>query len=402
VDGQDSADAADAVWDLVASREESQIVLDVAMRALGQMKDQGALGVLAKAAASGPLAQRARAIEALGRSVAAGAAGVLLPLLSDADAGVRACAATALGRRGDESVVSLLESSLADPEFTVRSAAVGSLGRLQFRRAVPGLCRAMMQAEGRLVDDIAAALRSVTGQRFGPDPVRYLRWYAEQEKTEVSGLPAWTAPPPSYSSLVATTRSRRILFVLSTSETMKDPVTGASDDDEIVASIKAAGEDLVEDLKKVKTKLDVARVHLRAMLRTLRDGVAFDVCVYSGSPTFAFGKLTPADDNSRKRAETRMASLSPGGFGNLHGALVRIFGKDPLADEGGPDTVVLLTDGALAEPGSKDSTEVGASVTRWNAVRQIRFIAIGVGQSQDDLLGRLAAGPPPGASSHLP
>jgi hypothetical protein len=263
----------------------------------------------------------------------------------------------------------------------------------------------MRAAEGRLVDDCSVALAGITGQRFGPHPERYEEWWRKEEKKELPPGAAWTAPPRSFESLVVVTRSRRILFILSTADTMKDPVSGAADADEMVNTVKIAGQDLADDLKAAKTKLDVARVHLRAMIRTLKDGVEFDVMTYSGSPSFAFGKLTAADASSRKRAESRVASLSPGGPANLHGALVRAFdprAKDPLGADDGPDTIVLFTDGVLAEPGSKDTVEVAASAIRWNAVRQIRFLVVSTGQAADDVTGRLAAGPPEGANSHVP
>lgn len=403
-DGHDSADAALVALDQVFDRDLPQMALDAAMSAVARMQDQAVVGALRKAAESGVLLRRLRAIEAMGKSYAPGSSGALVPIATDPSAQIRAAAVTALGRK-DESVVGTVEASLADPTWTVRSAAIGSLSRLGLRRSVPVLCDAMRVSEGRLVDDCAVALRKLTGQRFGADPARYEAWWAKEEKKELPGARDWKAPPLSFESPVVGTRSRRILFVLSTSETMKDPVSGAASDETVLASVRAAGADLAADLAAAKTKLDVARVHLRAILRRLADGVEFDVAVYSGSPTFAFGKLTAADTASRRRAEGRIASLSPGGNANLHGALVRVFdprGKDPYADDDGPDTVVLFSDGALAEPGSRDATEVAVSALRWNAVRQIRFLVVAVGQSDDSVLGRLAAGPPEGASLSLP
>ena len=399
--GQDSPEAAQIAVDQVFDTDEPQLVLDAAMNAVGRMQKAAVVDVLRKAAESGPELRRLRAIEAMGRSAVTSASGAIVPLTGDSDAAIRAAAVTALGRR-DESVVDGVEAALADKDWTVRSAAISSLSRLGAKRSVPALCTEMRAETGRLVDDCTVALRTITGQRFGPDPARYLAWWAGQEKKEVAPPTAWTAPPLSFESLILGTRSKRILFILSTSDTMKDPVSGAAGDEKIVASVAAAGDDLVADLKAAKTKLDVARVHLRAMIRTLKDGVEFDVMVYSGSPSFAFGKLTSADASSRKRAEGRIASLSPGGYGNMHGAIVRAFGKDPYAGEDGPDTIVLFTDGALAEPGSKDSTEVAASAIRWNAVRQIRFLVVATGQAEDAVLGRLAAGPPEGGSASVP
>ena len=403
-EGQDSADAAGVAIDQLFPRDVPQMALEATMLAVARMQAPLVVPALRKAADSGPLLRRVRAIEALGRSSAEGSGGALLPLIADTDASIRAATLTALSTKG-ETVAEHVEAALTDPAWTVRSAAISTLGRLGLRRSVLLLCETMRTNDARLVDDCVLALRNITGQRFGAQPERYEAWWAAEAKKELPGAQTWKAPPWSFESPVIATRSRRILFVLCTSDTMKDPVTGAAADDNAAAVVRAAGADLEADLKAAKTKLDVARVHLRTMLRTLRDGVLFDVMVYSGSPTFAFGKLTPADGASRRRAEGRIASLSPGGPGNLHGAVVRTFdphGKDPYADPDGPDTVVLFSDGALMEPGSEDPTEVAASARRWNAVRQIRFLVVGTGQSDPTVLTRLASGPPEGVSTSVP
>lgn len=404
-EGHDSAEAADVAIDHVFGREVPQMVLEATMLAVARMQAPQVVPTLRKAADAGPALRRLRAIEAIGRSSADGSAGALLTLSADADASIRTAALTALSTKG-ETVAGTVESALADPAFTVRSAAISTLGRLGLRRSVVPLCSAMRASDGRLVDDCVLALRNITGQRFGAQPERYEAWWAKEEKKDLPGPNAWQAPTWSFESPVLATRSRRILFVLCTSDTMKDPVSGAAADAEAAAVVNAAGADLAADLKAAKTKLDVARVHLRTMLRTLREGVLFDVMVYSGSPTFVFGKLTAADASSRRRAEGRIASLSPGGPGNLHGAVVRAFdphGKDPYAaGDDSPDTVVLFSDGALMEPGSEDPTEVAGSARRWNAVRQIRFLVVGTGQSDPTVLTRLASGPPEGVSTSVP
>jgi hypothetical protein len=404
-EGQDSPDAAQVAVDEIFGGDEAQIVLEAAMLAVTHMKTATVVGALRKGSESTSTLRRIRSIEALGRSQATGAVGVLLPLLGDADATIRAAAATAVGRTGDATAAGNLEPLLVDAAWNVRSAAIASLARLRSKTSVPALAAAMRKSDGRLVDDCLFALVDVTGQRFGPDPDRYEAWFAKQQGNPESAPGSWQAPPFSFKSLRLGTRSKRILFVLSTSDTMKDSVGDASGDAQLAASIAETGADLAADLKAAKTKLDVARVHLRAMLRTLRDDVSFDVMVYSASPSFAFGKPTVADAMAKKRAETRIASLSPGGQGNLHGALVRAFetkAKDPYATEDGPDTVVLFTDGALSAPGSTDATEVTGAVARWEAVRQIRFVVFATGQCDDGVIGRLAAGPPEGATRSLP
>ena len=47
----------------------------------------------------------------------------------------------------------------------------------------------------------------------------------------------------------------------------------------------------------------------------------------------------------------------------------------------------LLSDGRLASPGTTDRNQVVMAVRRWNRVRQIRFVVISVGPSDDSVLG---------------
>ncbi len=403
-----SADAGRAVLDLVLPRDEQQIVLDVAVRSVARVEDPAILEDLRRAAGSGPLLERVRAIEVLGKSRAPGAADVLVPLAADASPAVRAAALTALGATGDAARAVSIAPALSDDEWIVRSAAVASLARLEARDQVPLLCWAMRRETGRLVDDIAGALAAITGKRFGPDAAAYERWWASQEKDQEkrgdTAAGPWKAPDASFLSPHFESRSRRVLFILSTSDSMKDEVPAATSD-HARKVLAAVGEDLAKDLDDAKTKLDVARVHLRSMIRSLADDVLFDVLVYSASPDFAFGELTRADASSRKRAEARVARISPGGQGNLHGALLRALdpkARDPLAVTDGPDTIVLFSDGTLDAPGSTDDTEVAGVVRRANAVRQVRFVTFAVGLSETELLDRLAAGPPAGLFLSLP
>jgi len=392
-EGQDSEAAAQVAVDEVFDADESQIALEATMLAVARMKAPSVVGALRKGASAPPTLRRIRAIEALGRSDAPGASGALVPLLGDADAAIRAAAATSLAKKGDASAATDVEPLLADPAWNVRSAAVAALARIGAKRSIPALAATMRKSDGRLVDDCLFALMSLTGQRVGPDPSHYEAWWAKEQKQPEPAAVPWQAPPFSFRSLRVGTRSKRLLFVLSTSDTMKDAVGDAAADAQTLAAVREIGADLADDLKAAKTKLDVARVHLRSMLRTLGDGVLFDAMTYSASPSFAFGHLTPADATTRKRAEARVASLSPGGQGNLHGALVRALdpkGKDPYAVEDGPDTIVLFSDGALSAPGATDATEVAGAVARLAPVRQIRFVVFEVGQADDSVLGRLA------------
>lgn len=389
-DADDEA-AADATIEYVLTPEAPQALLDVAVRALGRMDSSGAQDAVTRAVLRGSRFRRILVAEALGRSSTDATRQQLETLSRVDDVRVRAAAVTALGDRRETACSASLAERLDDPEWTVRSAAIRGIRLLGSPVAPVHLAERRAREDGRLLDDLSDSLREL-GPPKAADP---------------GGAPTatWEPPPASFRSPLFSTRSRRILFVLSTAETMKDTVTAADGEPAVVAGVAEAGKDLAADLAAAKSKIDVARVHLRVMLRTLAEGVQFDVMTYAGSPVFAFGQLVSADDATRRKAESRIARLSPGGAPNVHEAMLRIFdprAKDPFDAPDGPDTVVLFSDGALPSNLFNDRTEIAPRAARWNRARQIRFVSIGVGQSEPYLLGTLAGGPPPGLSLSIP
>ncbi len=409
--GADGVAAATLILDRVVAKPKSELERSIGARALANMAEPEAVALIGRVAVeTGDLAVRAAAIEVLGDQRTAGTVGALQTAARDPDARVRAAALTALGRRDDEDHDLVLAEGLLDADWRVRSAAIWGLvdgGRLS---AVPLLTNRMRHEGGRLIDDLTAALTDLTGERFGPSPLRYETWWREQQENGTERGPpttdaGWDPPAPTIDAPLLTSRSERVLFVLSTGDSMKEEVRVPTLSDGQRLKLMAAGEDLAADYDEAETKLELARVHLRAMLRSLRDGVQFDVATYAASPAFAFGKPTKAGTATRKKAEARIARLSPGGGSNLSGLLTRAFdpkAKDPIGAAPTYDTIVLLSDGRLAAPGSTSRPEVIARVRRWSRVRQVRFIVIPVGISDDAVLGPLASGPPRGVVRSIP
>ncbi len=408
--GVDSLAAADAILTRLLPKARTPVDTEIGVHALSRMTDAEAVAALgAFAQGKGIPIRRIEAIEALGRNDAIGASSALLALVHAASVPMRVAAVAALGARHEERQDIVLTEALDDVDWRVRSAAIWALARQGRDDAVPALAERMRREDGRLVDDCADALAQLTGRRLGARPDGYMREWAARTGQDAREAPQWSASPPSIDAPLLRSRSRRVLIVLSTGESMKDKVTPATLSPAARASLLAAGEDLIDDYDSAKTKMDLARVHAIAMLRSLRDGTHFDVAVYADSPTFAFGELVEASDRTRKKAESRIARLSPGGGSNLSEMLVRAFdpkAKDPIlspkATEAGPDTIVLFSDGRLAAPGIIDRNQVVMGVRRWNRVRQIRFVVVSLQPSDDSVLGPLTSGPPVGVSLQLP
>jgi hypothetical protein len=402
VRGADGAGAVKLLVRSVLAEDDSEIVKNIAVVTLGRMKSPEALPTLRELAGAGTLDVRVRVVRAIGRSRLPEATTILESLADEQPGAVRTAALVALAQRADETAARTFLAALDDELWETRSAAVEGLLALGARDHVPALCRRMKLETGRLVDDLSDALAGVTGKAFGPDPGRYLALVDESGGTRAPET--WKPPPLSFESPLVATRSRRILFVLFRGESMGDAVEGADHAEGVVAVTEAVGEDLAEELQAATTKLQAAQVHLRTMIRSLRDGVRFDVLTYA-SPDFVFGKLVVSSPRTRRKAESSIARLSASGIGDLYTALERAFdprAKDPLGAPEGPDTIVLLSDGNLQEPAVTDREEIQRAVEHWKSVRQVAFQVVGVGQSVANVLSPLAESAPSGAYVTVP
>jgi HEAT repeat protein len=107
---------------------------------------------------------------------------LITALQKDIDPKVRLIAAEALGKMAEKWSSDLLSDaatalikSLKDADEDVRQKAAWALGRIKAMKAVPALIEAM-QTYGS-GSNAQTALVSITGQRLGDDPQKWLEWW---------------------------------------------------------------------------------------------------------------------------------------------------------------------------------------------------------------------------------
>jgi HEAT repeat protein len=76
--------------------------------------------------------------------------------------------------------VRALCGALQDPDAGVRRKAAQALGRQGSRQAVPRLIEALGDSSPRVRSQAAAALKAITGWRYGEDQKRWRRWWNRQ------------------------------------------------------------------------------------------------------------------------------------------------------------------------------------------------------------------------------
>jgi hypothetical protein len=285
----------------------------------------------------------------------------------------------------------------------VRRAAVGALSALDDPRAVKPLIEALATADGQLAVDIEGVLHRFTGQPFAGagSAEMWAGWWR-------SSGPGWLAadakrrfeerPPVEGADFYGiATRSKRIVFVLDRSESMKQPVprrgpvsgTGRTDDEQVPGG----------------TRLEIAKNQLARTIRALPRDTRFAVLFYGfGSEVWPRDEtLIGAEPENKEAAITWFSRLDPLGgtpmFDALHRALTyaRTLGAKDPAERDGADTIFLLSDGRPTTPDGQELSDeaLQQEFTRFlDACRPLHCIVntIGVGPRHDkEFMARLAA-----------
>ncbi len=105
----------------------------------------------------------------------------LIVALKDENKSVRYAAALALGSIKDSKAVESLIAALKDNEWDVRAGAVAALAEIKDIRAISPLIDTLEDKHPAVREIIAKALRRITGENLGQDPVKWQEWY-EQNK----------------------------------------------------------------------------------------------------------------------------------------------------------------------------------------------------------------------------
>lgn len=381
--------------------EREREVLAALRRALARCAGGKAAGWLAGEAArpSSPRDLRVALLGILGEAGVEAALPQVRAALRDRDPAVReaALAAFARLRARDAEAASVLAAGLGDERWTVRLAAARRLAELATPEAVDLLVPHLAREEGKPRSDVAALLRGLTGQRFGPEPEGWAAWWREHraefasgERTLTPGAPGPAAggegPEGSANYYGITVESLRILFVIDISGSMERPGGGEEEG---------------------PAKVDAAKKELLRCIRTLGPASAFTVFSFRDTVDKWKPALVKADDAAKQGVARWVEGLVAANSTNTYAALeeaLKASSANPVHDMGpgyamAADTIFLLTDGAPTTPGGKlrdgkgnpEWLRVLEAVRGWNRGKRVAIHAIGIGREANaEFLGTLA------------
>jgi hypothetical protein len=401
----------DALAAIERRRQEDGRVFDALREAFASLKDAGAAST-AFATLRGTKSFRVKecAAEGLGRGPTEAGRDAALRLAKDADPRVRAAAFRGLTGRKEREVLDAATSALKDPSWPLRRAAAECLAASGESRAVKPLIEALAAEEGRLRDDLRDLLRKLTGQNFDAEPDEWKRWYAENvaafegpnAKTALFGAFKSKAAPSEEKSVYGIeSRSRRILFVIDTSGSMKDPLKQGPK-----AEGTATGLTPDEEEELRSSKMAIAKRELTRAVRSLEPDAMFNIVAYSTHVVRWREGMVKADMAVKNDAYQFISELQPIGGTWTYGALQEAFrlaglGLTDKHYDPAVDTIYLISDGAptdnsMDKPQFMDPKIILDAAREWNRLGKVIVHAVAVdskaaGGRFVDFMKRLAA-----------
>ena len=338
-------------------------------------------------------------------------------LAADGEVAVHCAALDALADLKSESAVDLALADLAHPSWQVRASAVRALGLVRSKRAIEPLIERLGLEQGRLQEDVGAALAALTGRNFGqrqeawrsfwegvedrfelPTDAELAELAARQQKTREKYV---TAPSASFVGI--DTPSRRILFVIDVSGSMEQQVTD-------LERFADGGYPSMQRMDIVKTELARTVARLEGYVEFNILAFATEVDAWKKKPVAAnvlnkssaanwIERLEAIGGQSKEdlaRAGLQASANLEAGRTNTWGALAAALaiGSGEDADRGYAevlDTVFFLSDGRPTYGLYTDPDDILRAVREANALRKVAIHTIGIGDFEVDFMQSLAA-----------
>jgi hypothetical protein len=360
---------------------------------------------------------RRRAIQALVALGDPSAAEAIAAHVTEKEVAVRCAALEGLAALRSAAVLAPARADLESDSWQVRATAIAALGRVRHVDSIGPLLARMAREEGRLLEDIGAALAAITGRDFGArldawqgfwktyegrfqipsdEELAKLREARAKRKEEYEGAPGAVA----YHGVA--TPSQSIVFVIDVSGSMEQEV---------------ANKERFKDQQYPSWKrIDVIKTELVRTIRGLGPEVQFNVIAFATDVKSWKKGQVRANPLNKSSAETWVARLEAiggaskedlasvglvgaanleGGKTNSYAALMTALGVEEGRETDGYevpiDTVFFLSDGRPSHGRFIEPDDVLREVRAANELRKVVIHTITLGEFEKDFMKRLAA-----------
>ncbi len=299
-------------------------------------------------------------------------------------------------------------SCLKAGEIAIKRSAVFTLELLDDPRCVKPLIDALAKADGLFAEELENTLHYFTGRSFDSSHGVWSKWWGKEgeawlstESTERHEKKTATAHKGGTTSFYGVeTKSKRIVFVLDRSGSMKSPASEDSKKPKPTGPVTGdggkAGKKDDPDIRG-DTKMEVAKNQLAWSIKTLPKDVHFNVVFYSNGIEVwkTPPEMVPATPGYKSKATEWFMEIGPQGSTRTFDALLKAL--EYAVAEGGADTIFLLSDGTPTVPagnkalkGADLEREYGAFLEK-NKLYKCVVHTIGVGPSHNRTLMRRIA-----------
>lgn len=305
---------------------------------------------------------------------------------------LRLSAIDGLGLSNQDAAANGLIPFLKDPRWQIKVAVIDALKTLRRKMTIPHLIEAMAREEGRVREDVHAALKELTGVQKADNPAVWTNWWKANRDKEVivakkrgrdrrrgGAAPAAGGGTSFYG---ISTKSTHIVYILDHSGSMDAPAGDAT---------KTGGQG-----ESGLTKFEVARRELLKSVDNLPPDATFNILFYADDYTVFRDKMVKASKANKRAAHDYVGGITPKGSTNIYDTLERAFqigghGAVDRAYKVAFDTIFFLTDGSPTSGKTTDTEEILSEVSRWNLAKRIKVHAIGIGAHNGRFLQKLAA-----------
>jgi hypothetical protein len=368
-------------------RDDSR-VLDAFKEAMKKFQDAKSLAAL-----SGEIKKLrsmvGKEVAAEGIGSNAGGAEAAIKIASEKEERVVAAALRGIRGKTTEPVFAFAKASLKSEAWPVRLEAARTLEAMNQPRVLPVLIEALSKEEGRLREDLRDCLRRLTSQNFDTDANEWRQWFLENRaelegagpETAIFGaFKARPAQPEKLSVYGIESRSRRILFIIDQSGSMKDPLASKK------GTLTGVSADKLEEMDM--TKMELAKRELKRAIRAVEPDAWFNIIAFSTNVVRWKEKMVRGDMATKNEAMMFVRDLEPIGGTWTYGAFQEAFqmaglgafdkNYDPTVD-----TIYFISDGAptdndMNKPQSQDPEVVLSAVREWNKIGKMAIHAIAI------------------------
>jgi von Willebrand factor type A domain len=239
--------------------------------------------------------------------------------------------------------------------YAFRFNVIRSLWNMKDPKALEMLCKIHANLDGQLRADLDRMMKEVDVSMFHGDEAAFANWQSEQKQKTVIQNASYSSQDKvlfgksQYYGIDI--ESKRILFILDHSDSMREPTAGY-------------------------TRLDRAKQELIAAIRGLVPETEFSIMIFSNKTRFWRSELVRADEESKLKAIAFVNGIGYGDRTNTHAALL-----DSLKFDESLESVYLLSDGRPTAGDIVKPLQIVSEVMHRNRFRHLRFHTIGVSVS---------------------